>query len=70
LGKIYTQQRAGSFDVWQTSLSDPSFAEYARICGALRIRMDRADEVDDALARALVHDGPALVEVMTDGQLT
>jgi len=56
--------------VWQTSLSDPSFAEYARICGALRIRMDRADEVDDALARALVHDGPALVEVMTDGQLT
>jgi hypothetical protein len=32
--------------------------------------MDRADEVDDALARALVHDGPALVEDMTDGQLT
>ena len=30
LGKISKEQRAGEFDVWQTSLSNPSFAAYAR----------------------------------------
>ena len=28
-----------------------------------------ADELDDALARGFAHDGPALVEVMTDPDL-
>ena len=69
LGKISKEQRAGSFDVWQTSLKNPSFAEYARLCGALGIRVESAGELDDAMARALAHDGPALVEIITDGQL-
>ena len=46
LGKITKEQRAGEFDVWQTSLHNPDFAEYARICGALGIRVDRADQLD------------------------
>lgn len=31
--------------------------------------MESADELDDALERALAHDGPALVEIITDSQL-
>jgi thiamine pyrophosphate-dependent acetolactate synthase large subunit-like protein len=69
LGKISKEQRAGDWDVWQTSLHNPSFAAYAEISGALGIRVTRADELDAALARALAHDGPALVEVMTDPDL-
>ena len=34
LGKISKEQRAGDWPVWQTSLHNPSFAEYARLCGA------------------------------------
>jgi len=69
LGKISKEQRAGQWDVWQTSLHNPNFAEYATSCGALGIRVTRSSELDGALARALAHDGPALVEVMTDADL-
>src|SRR4029079_18462978 len=34
LGKISKEQRAGEWDVWQTSLHNPDFAAYARNCGA------------------------------------
>lgn len=69
LGKISKEQRAGEWDVWQTSLHNPDFAEFARICGALGLRVERAGQLDDALAEALSHDGPALVEVVTDALL-
>jgi len=69
LGKISKEQRAGNWDVWQTSLSNPDFSRYAEICGALGIRVTDAKELDGALERALSHQGPALVEVMTDVEL-
>ena len=42
LGKISKEQRAGNWDVWQTSLHNPGFAEYAELCGALGIRVTQA----------------------------
>ncbi len=69
LGKITKEQRAEYLDVWQTSLQNPDFAAYAELCGALGIRVERADELDDALSRALAHEGPALVEVIADPDL-
>jgi len=69
LGKIAKEQRAAEWDVWQTSLHNPNFAEYARICGAFGRRVSASADLDDALAAAFAHDGPALVEVMTDPDL-
>jgi thiamine pyrophosphate-dependent acetolactate synthase large subunit-like protein/nitrite reductase/ring-hydroxylating ferredoxin subunit len=69
LGKISKEQRAGDWDVWQTSLHNPDFAAYAENCGALGIRVERADELDDALTRAFAHDGPATVVVTADPDL-
>jgi len=69
LGKISKEQRAVEMSVWQTSLHNPEFAEYARICGAFGVRVDSADQLDDAIARALAHDGPALVEIIADADL-
>ena len=69
LGKISKEQRAGDWEVWQTSLHNPDFSRYAEICGALGIRVTAAAELDGALSRAAAHDGPALVEVMTDAEL-
>ena len=66
LGKISKEQRAGQWEVWQTSLVNPSFAGYAELCGALGVRVSRTEELDDALEKALEHDGPALVEIVTD----
>ncbi|MEA2170415.1 MAG: hypothetical protein QOF76_3715 [Solirubrobacteraceae bacterium] len=69
LGKISKEQRAGEWDVWQTTLHNPDFSEYARICGALGIRVDHLDGLDAALAQAFAHDGPVLVEIMCDPDL-
>jgi thiamine pyrophosphate-dependent acetolactate synthase large subunit-like protein len=69
LGKIAKEQRAGDWDVWQTSLHNPDFSEYARISGAFGVRASSADELDDALTAAIAHDGPALVEVIADPEL-
>ncbi|MDX1577068.1 MAG: thiamine pyrophosphate-binding protein [Gemmatimonadota bacterium] len=66
LGKISKEQRAGSWDVWETSLHNPNFARYAANCGALGIRVSERGELDEALERAIGHDGPALVEIMAD----
>ncbi len=69
LGKISKEQRAGNWQVWQTSLHNPNFAEYATLCGGLGIRVETADHLEDAMRQALAHDGPALVEIITDAEL-
>ncbi|MEW8523209.1 MAG: thiamine pyrophosphate-binding protein [Candidatus Thiodiazotropha endolucinida] len=69
LGKISKEQRAGNWEVWQTGLHNPNFAEYAQLCGAMGIRVTDSTALSDALTKALSHPGPALVEVMTDAEL-
>jgi len=69
LGKISKEQLAGNWEVWQTSLQNPNFAKYAELCGALGVEVTAAEELDDALAGALAHDGPALVQIRTDAEL-
>jgi pyruvate oxidase len=69
LGKISKEQRAGNWDVWQTSLTNPSFAAFAELCGAKGIRVTDESKLEKALREAIAHDGPALVEVMTDALL-
>jgi len=69
LGKITKEQRAGEFEVWKTELHNPDFAEYANLCGAKGIRVEKKEDLDDAMAAARDYDGPALVEVLADAQL-
>ena len=69
LGKISKEQRAADFDVWQTSLHNPSFAGFAELCGAKGIRVTTIADLPAAIAEAVAHDGPALVEVVTDALL-
>lgn len=69
LGKISKEQRAGEWPVWETSLHNPSFAAFAKICGAYGDKVTRSDQVEAALIKALAVQGPALVEIMTDADL-
>jgi thiamine pyrophosphate-dependent acetolactate synthase large subunit-like protein len=69
LGKISKEQRAGEWDVWQTTLHNPDFSAFARNCGAFGVRVTDAAQLDAALADAVAYDGPAMVEVMTDPDL-
>ncbi|MEX2533889.1 MAG: thiamine pyrophosphate-dependent enzyme [Nitriliruptoraceae bacterium] len=70
LAKISKEQRAGEWAVWQTSLVNPDFADFARSCGAFGVRVDRPDDLDGALSAAFTHDGPALVHVRVDPLLS
>jgi len=69
LGKISKEQRAADLDVWQTDLWNPHFGLWARNCGAMGVRVTKQEELDDALAQAIAHPAPSLVEVMTDPAL-
>ena len=66
LGKISREQIGALRPVWQTSLVNPDFAEYARLCGGHGWRVDQPGGLREALDAALdVTDGPSLVEVTT-----
>ncbi len=66
LGKISKEQRTGGWDVWQTDLVNPDFAEFAENCGGFGVRVDDPDELEGALQQGIDADGPALVEIRTD----
>ncbi len=69
LGKISREQIGAIRPVWETSLVNPDFAEYARLCGGAGFRVDTRDELEPALRAALeVDEGPALVEVSTSAR--
>ncbi|NRB35672.1 MAG: Rieske 2Fe-2S domain-containing protein [Rhodobacteraceae bacterium] len=69
LGKISKEQRAGEWPVWETGLHNPSFAAFAKICGAHGQKVMQQGDLEDALRKALAVNGPALVEIMTDAEL-
>ncbi|CAJ1511145.1 thiamine pyrophosphate-dependent enzyme [[Mycobacterium] burgundiense] len=68
LGKITQEQRSSEYEVSQTSLHNPDFAAYARDCGAYGKQVSRAADLNSAIATALSHPGPALVEILTDAR--
>ena len=69
LGKISKEQKAGDWEVWQTSLHNPDFAEYANLCGAVGLSVTRPGELDGAISEALSQEGPSLVEIHSDVEL-
>lgn len=69
LGKISKEQRAGEFDVWKTSLSNPNFSEYAISCGAWGKRVEKQEDLEQEMKALFEHDGPAVLELMTDVNL-
>jgi len=69
LAKISREQLGALRPVWQTSLVNPDFGAFARLCGGAGFRVDQPDELEETLAAALaVEGGPSLVEVRTSGR--
>jgi len=69
LGKISKEQRISELDVWQTSLHNPNFADYANNCGALGIRVEKLEDLEAAMQKINDHDGPALLDIICDVSL-
>ncbi len=69
LGKIGKEQLAADFPVWHTSLHNPDWAAYARLCGAIGIKADRRDQLDNAMTELFAAPGPAMLHVEQDPEL-
>ncbi len=69
LGKIGKEQLAAGFPVWHTSLHNPDWAAYARLCGATGIKASRLDQLDEAMAWLFAADGPAMLHVEQNPEL-
>ena len=69
LAKISLEQQKAKMDVWQTSLLNPSFAEFSKLCGGEGVRIDNPEKLDGQLSEALKKDGPVMIESMTNPEI-
>ncbi|UOR00609.1 ubiquinone-dependent pyruvate dehydrogenase [Leucobacter allii] len=68
LNFVELEMKAAGFVTYGTDLENPDFAEVARALGIFSRRVERSEELPDALAEVLAHDGPALLDVVTERQ--
>ncbi len=67
LGFVEMEQKTAGYLDTNVSLKNPDFGAIAREMGFFGQRVTRSDELADILRAAFAHDGPALVDVVTDG---
>jgi pyruvate dehydrogenase (quinone) len=68
LSFVELEMKAGGIPTYGTELANPDFAGMARAAGLFGARVDKADQLEDALAEAFTHPGPALIDVATARQ--
>ncbi len=68
LGFVAMEMKAAGYLDTGTDLHNPDFAAMSNAMGILGIRVERSEDLEQALRRALVHDGPVLVDVVTATQ--
>lgn len=69
LGKISKEQRSGGFKVFATNMHNPDFAGFANGCGALGIKAENRDALEEGMKKVINHKGTALLEIITDVNL-
>ena len=67
LGFVEMEQKTAGYLDTNVSLQNPDFGAIAREMGFFGARVTRSDQLVGTLRAAFAHDGPALVDVVTDG---
>jgi pyruvate dehydrogenase (quinone) len=68
LNFVELEMKAAGFVNYGTDLINPDFAAVAEAMGIFGRRVERSEDLPDALAEVLAHDGPALLDVVTERQ--
>lgn len=68
LNFIELEMKAAGFITWGTGLENPSFAAVAQAMGIHAVRVEESSQLPAALKEVLGHDGPALLDVVTERQ--
>jgi pyruvate dehydrogenase (quinone) len=66
LGFVAMEMKSGGYLTDGTELNNPDFAAIAEATGIKGIRVEKASQVDAALQEAFAHDGPVLIDVITN----
>ena len=66
LGFVDLEMKAAGLISSGTRLDNPNFAEMARAIGIFGVRVEDPGELDAAIQSAFAHDGPAIIDVLTD----
>ena len=68
LGFVAMEMKAAGFLDTGTDLKNPNFAAMAAAMGVTAFRVEDSGDLEEAVAAALAHPGPALVDVVTAQQ--
>ncbi|MET0978168.1 MAG: ubiquinone-dependent pyruvate dehydrogenase [Paeniglutamicibacter terrestris] len=68
LNFVELEMKAAGFVTFATDLANPNFADVATAMGIRGFRVEDSKNLKSTLAQALAHDGPALIDVVTDRQ--
>ena len=68
LNFVELEMKAAGFVNFGTDLINPDFAAVAQGMGIFARRVERSEDLADAVAEVLAHDGPALLDVVTERQ--
>jgi pyruvate dehydrogenase (quinone) len=68
LGFVELEMKAGGFLDTGCELKNPNFAAMAQAMGIKGIRVEKPQELPDAISAALIHRGPVLVDVVSARQ--
>ena len=66
LGMVKLEQEQAGLPEFGTTLDNPDLAAVAQAMGLAARRVTDPDDVDDAVARAMVQDGPVLLDMVTN----
>jgi thiamine pyrophosphate-dependent acetolactate synthase large subunit-like protein len=66
LAMIMQEQKVENYPNWQTDLHNCDFADYARNCGGVGIKVAKPEELDNAIKKALTLDDPVIVDINVD----
>jgi pyruvate dehydrogenase (quinone) len=68
LGFVDIEMKAGGFLPTGTHLDNPDFASMAESMGIYGVRVEDPRQLKSAISTAFAHDGPAVIDVLTDRQ--
>jgi pyruvate dehydrogenase (quinone) len=68
LGFVDMEQKVAGYLPIGVDLKNPDFAKMAEAIGILGIRVEEPADLEQAVSRVLAHDGPALLDVLTNPQ--
>ncbi len=68
LNFVELEMKAAGFVTYATDLENPNFAAVAEALGIFARRVQRSEDLPEAVREVLEHDGPALLDVVTERQ--